>query len=118
MGDRPVLELNHKTPLQAANLPNINKLAKEGQCGSADPVKPGIVASTVSGTLATLGHDPLKNTVSRGVVEALGCGLKINIGDVAFRGNWATLDKNGLIVDRRAGRIREGINELASSITW
>jgi hypothetical protein len=49
MGDRPVFELDHKTPLQAANLPVINQLAKEGQCGTADPVKPGIVASTVSG---------------------------------------------------------------------
>ena len=117
MGDRPVFELDHKTPLQAANLPVINQLAKEGQCGSADPVKPGIVASTVSGTLAILGYDPLENTVARGVVEALGCGMKINIGDVAFRGNWATLDEKGLIVDRRAGRIREGINELALSIT-
>ena len=55
MGDRPVFELDHKTPLQAANLPVINQLAKEGQCGTADPVKPGIVASTVSGTLAILG---------------------------------------------------------------
>ncbi len=43
--------------------------------------------------------------------------MKINIGDVAFRGNWATLDEKGLIVDRRAGRIREGITQLASSIT-
>ena len=49
--------------------------------------------------------------MARGVVEALGCGMKIDIGDVAFRGNWATLDEKGLIVDRRAGRIREGINE-------
>ena len=71
VGDRPVFELDHKTPLQAANLPTINKLAQEGQCGSADPVKPGIVASTVSGTLAILGYDPLEKTVARGVVEAL-----------------------------------------------
>ncbi|GIT03983.1 MAG: hypothetical protein CM1200mP28_12420 [Deltaproteobacteria bacterium] len=79
---------------------------------------PGIVASTVSGTLAILGYDPLEKTVARGVVEALGCGMKINIGDIAFRGNWATLDeKKGFIVDRRAGPIREGINELALSIT-
>ena len=117
MGDRPVFELDHKTPLQAANLPVINQLAKEGQCGAADPVKPGIVASTVSGTLAILGYDPLEKNVARGVVEALGCGMKIEIGDVAFRGNWATLDEKGSIVDRRAGRIREGINELALSIT-
>ena len=61
MGDRPVFELDHKTPLQAAILPTINELTKEGQCGIADPVKPGIVASTVSGTLAILGYDTLKS---------------------------------------------------------
>jgi len=55
MGDRPIFELNHKTPLQAANITNVNQLANEGQCGVADPIKPGIVASTVSGTLAVLG---------------------------------------------------------------
>jgi Predicted phosphoglycerate mutase, AP superfamily len=98
MGDRPVFELDHKTPLQAAKINTINQLAKEGKCGIADPVKPGIVASTVSGTLAILGYNPLKKTVARGVVEALGCGMKINVGDVAFRGNWATLDEKGLIV--------------------
>ena len=53
--------------------------------------------------------------MSRGVVEAFGCGMKIKIGDVAIRGNWATLDEKGLIVDRRAGRIGERINELALS---
>ena len=86
MGDRPVFELDHKTPLQAANLPVINQLAKGGQCGTADPVKPGIVASTVSGTLAILGYDPLENTVARGVVEALGCGMKIDMAILPFVG--------------------------------
>ena len=59
MGDRPIFELNHKTPLQAANITNVNQLANEGQCGVADPIKPWIVATTVSGTLAVLGYDPL-----------------------------------------------------------
>jgi len=57
MGDRPILELDHKTPLQDAKITKINQLAKEGQCGIADPIKPGIVASTVSETLAILGYD-------------------------------------------------------------
>ncbi len=117
MGDRPIIELGHKTPLQAAKLPVMDQLTKEGQCGIADPVKPGITATTVLGTLAILGYDPLIYTVARGVIEALGCGMKINAGDVALRGNWATLDKKGLIVDRRAGRIRGGTNELCSSIS-
>ncbi len=116
MGDRPIIELGGKTPLQAANLPVLDQLAKEGQCGIADPVKPGIVATTVLGTLAILGYDPLNNSVARGVVEAFGCGMKIKPGDVAFRGNWATLDEKGIIVDRRAGRIREDTKELSASL--
>mgnify|MGYP000010802499 FL=1 len=116
MGDRPIIELVDKTPLQAANLPVLDRLAQEGQCGIADPVKRGIVATTVLGTLAILGYDPLKFSIARGVIEAHGSGLKIMPGDVAFRGNWATLDGQGKIVDRRAGRIREGTKELSSSL--
>mgnify|MGYP001268010414 FL=1 len=57
MGDLPVLELDHKTPLQDAKITKINQLAKDGQCGIADPIKLGIVASIVSETLAILGYD-------------------------------------------------------------
>ena len=117
MGDRPIPELGDKTPLQAANLPIMDQLVMEGQCGIADPVKSGTIATTVMGTLAILGYDPLKFSIARGVIEAIGCGMKIMPGDVAFRGNWATLDEKGLIVDRRAGRIRDGTKELSSSLT-
>ena len=116
MGDRPTVGLDNKTPLQAANLPVMDQLAMEGQCGIADPVRPGTAATTVLGTLAILGYDPLKFSIARGVIEAIGCGMKIMPGDVAFRGNWATLDDKGMIVDRRAGRIREGAKELSSSL--
>lgn len=116
LGDRPVVELNNNTPLQAACLPVLDKLAKEGQCGIAHPIKPGIVATTVSGTLAILGFDPIKFNIARGVVEAYGSGLQLFPGDIAFRGNWATIDHKGKIIDRRAGRIREGTKELSSSL--
>ena len=116
MGDRPIVELGEKTPLQAANLPVMDQLALEGQCGVADPVRSGTVATTVMGTLAILGYDPLRFSIARGLIEAIGCGMKIMPGDVAFRGNWATLDDEGMIVDRRAGRIREGTKELSSSL--
>ena len=100
MGDRPIIELGNKTPLQAANLPVLDRLATEGQCGIADPVKRGIAATTVLGTLAILGYNPLKHSIARGVIEAHGCGIGITSGDIAFRGNWATLDDSGKIVDR------------------
>jgi len=95
MGDRPIVELGEKTPLQAANLPVMDQLALEGQCGVADPVRSGTVATTVMGTLAILGYDPLRFSIARGLIEAIGCGMKIMPGDVAFRGNWATLDEEG-----------------------
>ena len=117
MGDRPIFELGEKTPLESANLKVFDKLAQEGKCGVAHPVKPGVVASTVSGTLAILGYDPLKYSIARGVVEAYGTGIKIIPGDVAFRGNWATIDEKGEINDRRAGRIRKGTKELSSSLS-
>ena len=88
MGDRPIVELGDKTPLQAANLPVMDQLALEGQCGVADPVRSGTVATTVMGTLAILGYDPLRFSIARGLIEAIGCGMKIMPGDVAFRGNW------------------------------
>ena len=117
MGDRPIIELGDKTPLQAARLPVLDRLATEGQCGIADPVKRGIAATTVLGTLAILGYNPLKHPIARGVIEAHGSGIGIMPGDVAFRGNWATLDDTGKIIDRRAGRIRDGTKELASALS-
>ena len=116
LGDRPIIELDNKTPLQAAHLPVLDKLAREGQCGAAYPIDRGIVASTVSGTLAILGFDPQKYSIPRGIIEAIGCGMEIMPGDIAFRGNWGTIDSKGIILDRRAGRIREGTKELSSSI--
>ena len=87
MGDRPIVELGEKTPLQAANLPVMDH-ALEGQCGVADPVRSGTVATTVMGTLAILGYYPLRFSIARGLIGAIGCRMKIMPGDVAFRGNW------------------------------
>ena len=116
MGDRPTRELDNKTPLQAANLPVLDKLAQEGKCGSAHPIGPGEIATTVSGTLSILGFNPKNNSISRGVVESIGCNSGIIPGDIAFRGNWGTIDSKGFILDRRAGRIREGTEKLCSSL--
>ena len=66
----------------------MDQMALEGQCGVADPVRPGTVATTVMGTLAILGYYPLRFSIARGLIDAIGCGMKIMPGDVAFRGNW------------------------------
>ena len=114
MPDRPLRALNGRTPLQAAKTPNLDRLAREGVCGLADPVAPEVVPDTAAGTLALFGQSPL--AIKRGPVEALGAGLRMQPGDVALRGNFASLDKAGVVFDRRAGRIREETEELAEAL--
>ena len=106
--------LGGRTPLQAAATPTLDRLARDGRSGLADPVGPGVVPDTAAGSLALFGQSPL--ALKRGPVEALGTGLQLLPGDVALRGNFASLDDQGQVVDRRAGRIREGSEDLARAI--
>lgn len=114
LADRPVRALSGRTPLEAARLPTFDRLAREGRTGLADPVEPGVVPDTAAGSLALFGQSP--RAIRRGPVEALGAGIELAPGDVALRGNFATLDEEGRLVDRRAGRIREGTEELAEAL--
>lgn len=114
LADRPARALGGRTPLQAAELPHLDRLATEGRCGLADPVAPGVVPDTAAGSLALMGQSPL--ALKRGPVEALGAGLDLRLGDIALRGNFATLGDDHRIVDRRAGRIREGTEALAKAL--
>lgn len=114
VADRPIRALGGRTALQAAKTPTLDRLALEGRCGLADPVAPGVVPDTAAGTLALFGQSPL--ALKRGPVEALGAGVELSPGDIALRGNLATIDDSGNIVDRRAGRIREGSQELAAAL--
>lgn len=93
------------TTLEAAQTPNMDRLAAEGMLGRSVPVRPGITPGSGPAHLAMFGYDPLEYTVGRGVMEALGIGMEIKSGDVAARGNFCALDSSGLITDRRAGRI-------------
>ena len=85
MGDRPIVELGDKTPLHGANHAVMDQM---GISGPADPVRSGTVATTVMRTLAILGFDPLRFSIKRGLIDAIGCGMKIMPGDVVFCGNW------------------------------
>ena len=91
--------------LETAHTPNLDRLAQESACGLTTPVLPGVAPGSGPGHLAILGYDPLKYLMGRGVLEALGIDIELQEGDVAARGNFCTLDSQGLIVDRRAGRI-------------
>jgi 2,3-bisphosphoglycerate-independent phosphoglycerate mutase len=107
LGDAAVPELGNKTPLEAAKTPNLDFFAKNGICGLAEPFKFEWQDSPKSDTchLALLGYEPQKYYLGRGVYEAAGIGMNIKEGDVAFRVNFATVDENLKIIDRRAGRI-------------
>ena len=113
MGDRPVASLGGRTPLDAADTPNLDRLAREGECGLMDPIAPGIRAGSDTGHLAILGYDPFEVYTGRGPFEAAGIGMEVRKGDVSFRCNFGTVDDQLVVVDRRAGRITERTQELA-----
>jgi 2,3-bisphosphoglycerate-independent phosphoglycerate mutase len=94
-----------KTELETARTPNLDRLAREGICGLAEPVSPGIIPGSAPAHLALFGYDPVKYIIGRGVLEALGIDFDLREGDVAARGNFCTIDAEGRIIDRRAGRI-------------
>ena len=117
LSDRPVKELGMKTPLQAAKKPAMDALARNGISGTMDVIGPGIIPGSDTAHLALFGYDPHKVYSGRGPIEAMGVGIDMRKGDVAFRCNFATVDKSMKVIDRRAGRIRSGTEPLANAIS-
>jgi 2,3-bisphosphoglycerate-independent phosphoglycerate mutase len=116
LGDRPVPELNGQTPLQAAYCDNFDWFAKNGICGLMDTIAPGIPPGSDTAHLALLGYNPYEVYSGRGPFEAFGIGMDVAPGDVVLRANFATVDNDLNIVDRRAGRIKSGTKEIAESL--
>ncbi len=104
MGDLPIPALGNKTPLEAAETPNLDSLAKTGKTGLMYTVKKGVAPESDVAVISLLGYDPFKYSTGRGVIEVAGIGLKMKDGDLALRCNFATLGEAKNILDRRVGR--------------
>ena len=120
VGDRSCPQLQGQTPLEAASLPVLDRMARDGVAGMIDPLSPGAPVGTHIGTGVLMGLAPADATVlARGPVEAAGIGLPVQPGDVLFRCNFATLEAQEgrlQIRDRRSGRILEQTEDLAAAL--
>jgi 2,3-bisphosphoglycerate-independent phosphoglycerate mutase len=103
LADDPVPELGDRTPLEAAETPFLDALARRGRTGTVVTAGEGIAPESDVGVFAILGYDPKQEHPGRGVVEAVGTGIEFRDGDLAYRVNFATADGTR-IVDRRVGR--------------
>ncbi|PVU72934.1 2,3-bisphosphoglycerate-independent phosphoglycerate mutase [Sulfolobales archaeon SCGC AB-777_J03] len=116
LGDRPTRELNGRTPLEAADKPNLRELIRSSVGGLMDPIAPGVRAGSDTSHLAIFGLDPFKYYRGRGAFEAIGAGAVLEPGDVAFRGNFATVKEDFTVIDRRAGRKIEEADDLVREL--
>ncbi|MGA2104502.1 2,3-bisphosphoglycerate-independent phosphoglycerate mutase [Methanoregula sp.] len=107
LSDRPCPELGGRTPLEAANHPVLNRLAAGGVCGIMDTIAVGIRPGSDTAHLALLGYDPHTYYTGRGPLECVGSGIRMEPGMIGFRCNYATQSPDGLVIDRRAGRIHD-----------
>ncbi len=105
VGDLPHPDLDGKTPLEAANTPTLDKIASNGAIGEVISVGKGIAPESDIAVFNMLGYKfKHADYVGRGVIEAIGIGIDFKDGDLALRGNYSTLNDEGIIIDRRAGR--------------
>jgi 2,3-bisphosphoglycerate-independent phosphoglycerate mutase len=118
MGDLPIKSLGNKTPLEVAETPNLDSLAKTGETGLMYSVKKGVAPESDVAVISLLGYDPFKCSTGRGVIEAAGVGLKMKDGDLALRCNFATLGEGKNILDRRVARTlsTEEATELSKAV--
>src|SRR4030042_6549051 len=91
MGDMPIKALGNKTPLEAAQTPSMNSLAKNGRTGLMYSVGRGVAPESDVAVISLLGYDPFKFSTGRGVIEAVGAGIDMEDGEGGVRGKFVTL---------------------------
>jgi len=109
IGDRPIQELDNKTPLDAANTPNMDQLAEQGITGDMFVMGEGVVPHSEDAHFTLFSYNLEKDFPGRGPLEAAGVGIELQEGDVAWRCNVATVDENLIVKDRRAGRVESTV---------
>lgn len=107
LGDRPIGQLNRKTPLEAAKTPNLDRLARGGISGAMNTVDIGVRPGSDTAHLAILGYDPNVYYTGRGPFEVAGIDMEVKAGDICLRADMGTVDDNLKVIDRRAGRIED-----------
>ncbi|MDR0863169.1 MAG: 2,3-bisphosphoglycerate-independent phosphoglycerate mutase [Oscillospiraceae bacterium] len=115
LGDRPIAELGGRTPLEAAVTPNFDAITKKSVTGLMHTLGRGTRPGSDVSHLAIFGYPMEKYYTGRGPIEVAGLGIKLATGDVAFRGNFGTVDIEWNILDRRAGRILD-VSEFAEAV--
>ena len=110
LGGLPI-EPGGKTELETAHTPHMDALAEKSMLGLHESIRPGITPGSGPAHLALFGYDPLKYVVGRGALSALGIDFDLHENDIAARGNFCTVDEEGRVTDRRAGRIPTEVSE-------
>ena len=105
MADHPVAELGGLTPLETANKPSIDFLAREGRCGILETVPEGLMPGSETANLSVMGYDPKAVLRGRGVLEAASMGLAIEPNELVMRCNLICIDERGRLKNHSAGHI-------------